>query len=123
VIGEKLRNLGHRVKLVQKSYYADQNSPAAYNCEIRLVDWIGFKILSYKVANNSILEVNSEKISDQYFCSPMLPESRTELYLPLRVNEQTIGTLELDFSVASTFSLGEVENLQLLANELARLIG
>ena len=122
IIGDKLFKHKHKVKLVPESYYANQNSPAAYNGEIRLVDWIGFKILSYKVANDSIQEIDSEHISDQYFCSPMLPESRTELYLPLRLGKQTIGTLEMDFSVASTFSVNEVENLQFLANELARVI-
>jgi GAF domain-containing protein len=55
-----------------------------------------------------------------YFGSPLLPETKWELALPLRVQGQVIGVLEVEGSEKACFGLEEAQSFQLVADEVAR---
>jgi len=123
LVAEKFLSRNYKILLSENSTYAGQIIPAARNGEIRLVDWFGKKISAYQIHKNHIAKSKSEVIHDnKYFCSPNLPESCTEIYLPLYAQGKIIGILELNFNVKLTFSEDEIFVLQLLANHLAELI-
>jgi hypothetical protein len=122
VIGESLLGHGHKIKIAAHNPYMGQLSTAAYFGQVKLVDWLGHKIISYRVSDNSISEIESEIISDEYFRSPLLTSARTELYLPLQISNKIIGVLELTFDIQVKLGESEISKLQLLANELALAI-
>jgi len=122
ITGEKLLKHNHKVKIVEKSPNMFQVGAAAFHREVKLVDWLGDKIFSYKVIDDNAYETKTENISDEFFRSPLLAESHTELYLPIQSHNKTIGVMELDFSDKATFTLEEIGKLQSLADELATII-
>lgn len=57
-----------------------------------------------------------------FFNNPFLPETRSELAIPLRVRDQTIGVLDLQSTEAEAFSKDDLAVLQTLADQLAMAI-
>jgi GAF domain-containing protein len=54
-----------------------------------------------------------------HFAHPLLPETRSEIALPLIVNEQIIGALDVQSTEANAFDDRDVTVLQVLADQLA----
>jgi GAF domain-containing protein len=54
-----------------------------------------------------------------FFDNPNLPRTRSEIALPLRVGERTIGVLDVQSSDAAAFGAEDIEILGLLANQAA----
>jgi GAF domain-containing protein/HAMP domain-containing protein len=65
------------------------------------------------------LDVGTDAI---HFQNPFLPESHSEITLPLRSRSITIGALDIQTDVQSAFSEQDVKALQLLADQLAAAI-
>jgi nitrate/nitrite-specific signal transduction histidine kinase len=65
------------------------------------------------------LDVGSEAI---FFNNPDLPETRSELALPLKVRQQVIGVLDVQSRQSGAFSDEDIEILQILADQVALAI-
>ena len=57
-----------------------------------------------------------------HFANPDLPDTRSEMGLPLKVREQVIGVLDVQSTLESAFSEEDVAVLQTLADQLATAI-
>jgi signal transduction histidine kinase/DNA-binding response OmpR family regulator/putative methionine-R-sulfoxide reductase with GAF domain len=57
-----------------------------------------------------------------FFASPDLPETRSEMALPLRVRDQVIGVLDVQSTQPAAFSEEDVAVLQTMADQLATAI-
>jgi nitrate/nitrite-specific signal transduction histidine kinase len=57
-----------------------------------------------------------------HFKNPLLPETRAEAALPLRVGERIIGALDVQSQQASAFETENLATLQILADQLATAI-
>jgi GAF domain-containing protein/HAMP domain-containing protein len=75
---------------------------------------VGFAITNRKA--RIALDVGEESIR---FDNPLLPETRSEIALPLIVGDHVIGALDVQSKVASAFSPRDVEVLQNMANQVA----
>lgn len=54
-----------------------------------------------------------------HFQNPLLPRTRSEMALPLRVGEKIIGALDVQSELESAFTLEDITILQVIADQLA----
>lgn len=54
-----------------------------------------------------------------HFQNPLLPRTRSEMALPLRVGEKIIGALDVQSDLESAFTLEDITILQVIADQLA----
>jgi GAF domain-containing protein len=57
-----------------------------------------------------------------FFDNPDLPETHSEMALPLRINEQVIGALDVQSTKTSAFTNDDIQMLSLLANQVSLAI-
>ena len=57
-----------------------------------------------------------------YYANPDMPETRSEMALPLIVRDQRIGVLDIQSTEANAFSEEDIEIIQVLADQLALAI-
>jgi GAF domain-containing protein/HAMP domain-containing protein len=57
-----------------------------------------------------------------YFNNPLLPMTRSEIALPLKVNEQLLGVLDVQSEQPEAFSQDDIATLQIMADQLALAI-
>jgi GAF domain-containing protein/HAMP domain-containing protein len=57
-----------------------------------------------------------------HFENPLLPETRSEITLPLRSHNITIGALDIQASIPTAFDKRDTQTLQILADQLAAAI-
>jgi GAF domain-containing protein len=57
-----------------------------------------------------------------FFSNPVLPETRSEMALPLKVQNRVIGVLDVQSNQPSAFSEEDISILQILADQLALAI-
>lgn len=57
-----------------------------------------------------------------YFDNPDLPDTRSEMALPLKVQDQVIGVLDVQSTLEKAFTQEDVEILQILADQIALAI-
>ena len=62
------------------------------------------------------LDVGTDAV---HFANPLLPETRSEMALPLRLGERVIGALDVQSTDASAFDENDVAVLQTMADQLA----
>jgi GAF domain-containing protein len=62
------------------------------------------------------LDVSSDAV---HFNNPLLPETRSEMALPLRRGDRTIGALDVQSIVDNAFSQEDVRILQIIADQMA----
>ena len=65
------------------------------------------------------LDIDTDAI---YFDNPLLPETRSEIVLPLRSHNFTIGALDIQANTPTAFDEKDVQTLQILADQLAAAI-
>ncbi len=65
------------------------------------------------------LDVGADAV---YFDNPDLPQTRSEMALPLMVREEAIGVLDVQSTKASAFSEEDIAILQILADQIALAI-
>jgi GAF domain-containing protein/HAMP domain-containing protein len=63
-----------------------------------------------------VLDVGKEAV---YFENPDLPETRSEMALPLKAGGKIIGALDIQSKAEAAFSNEDIATLQILANQLA----
>ena len=57
-----------------------------------------------------------------YFDNPLLPMTRSEMALPLKVNEQLLGVLDVQSELPEAFTQDDISTLQIMADQLALAI-
>jgi signal transduction histidine kinase len=62
------------------------------------------------------LDVDSEKV---WYFNPVLPETRSEMALPLAIGNRVIGAVTVQSVEAAAFSEEDISSLQAMANQLA----
>ncbi|MEM5776644.1 MAG: GAF domain-containing protein, partial [Anaerolineaceae bacterium] len=63
--------------------------------------------------------VNEVMQSELYFANPLLPDTRSEMALPLKLGDRIIGALDVQSDKAGAFSPAEVSVFQILADQIA----
>lgn len=63
--------------------------------------------------------VNDVRAADNYYPNPLLPETRSEIGVPLKLGEEIIGSLDIQSVRANAFSPDEIQVLQILADQIA----
>lgn len=96
--GQKMLDRGHKLKIGQ-------------------VGIVGF--VASTAEPRIALDVGVDAV---YFNNPDLPETRSEMALPLIVNQQVIGVLDVQSQQASAFKPEDLDVLQILADQLALAI-
>lgn len=54
-----------------------------------------------------------------HFAHPLLPETRSEMALPLKIGEKIIGALDVQSKLENAFDEGDISILQIIADQLA----
>ncbi len=81
---------------------------------------IGAQSLNGHVAQtNEPLAVNDVRQDRRYLADELLPETRSELAIPLRVGQQVVGTLDVQSSRLSAFTPEDVLVIQSLGDQIA----
>ncbi|MBN2502212.1 MAG: GAF domain-containing protein [Anaerolineales bacterium] len=57
-----------------------------------------------------------------YYDNPDMPDTRSEMALPLKVRDQVIGVLDVQSKLANAFTRSDLEIMQILADQLALAI-
>ncbi len=65
------------------------------------------------------LVVNDVTLTPNYYANPLLPETRAELSIPLKVGSQVLGALDVQSREAGAYGDQEVTILKLLADQIA----
>ena len=79
----------------------------------------GKSIVGYAIENTQAriaLDVGNDAV---YFDNPELPDTRSEIALPLVVSGQTLGALDVQSIEAQAFSEEDISTLQILADQIA----
>jgi GAF domain-containing protein len=93
--GAQMKHAGHRLKVGSKS------------------------IVGYVTGNGEPLVVNDTAQDGIYYANPLLPETRAEIAIPLKVGSRIVGALDVQSTHAYSFSEENVNVLRILADQLA----
>src|SRR5215207_20393 len=81
---------------------------------------IGSKsVVGYAAGQGEPLIVNDTTRDNRYYANPLLPETRAEAALPLKVSDRIVGVLDVKSKQAYAFSDENLRTLQILADQLA----
>jgi GAF domain-containing protein len=81
---------------------------------------IGSKsIVGYVTGSGDHLVVNDTARDATYYANPLLPETRSEVAVPLRVGQRTLGALDVQSDKTFAFSTEDINVLRVLADQLA----
>ncbi len=81
---------------------------------------VGSKSIVGQVAETGQpIVVNDTTSSDIHKFNPLLPETRAEAALPLRVGMRTIGALDIQSTIPNAFTEDDIAVLQILADQVA----
>ena len=81
---------------------------------------IGSKsVVGYAAGHGEPLIVNDTTRDTTYYANPLLPETRAEAALPLKVGDRIVGVLDVQSKQAYAFSEENLRTLHILADQLA----
>lgn len=81
---------------------------------------IGSKsVIGSCVANGSSIVINDTTQSPLYYANPSLPETRSELCLPLKIGTKVIGALDLHANQTGAFTESELTVFQILTDQIS----
>jgi GAF domain-containing protein len=81
---------------------------------------IGSKsVVGYAAGHGEPLIVNDTTRDTNYYANPILPETRAEAALPLKVGDRIVGVLDVQSKQAYAFSDENLRTLQILTDQLA----
>jgi len=93
--GEQMMRNGHRLAVGSKS------------------------IVGQVISQQKALIVNDVTQDPNYYPNPLLPETRSEMAIPLKVNDQILGALDVQSRQVNAFTEEDINVLQILADQLA----
>lgn len=76
-------------------------------------------IIGYVTHHGEPLVINDVSQSDIHRPNPLLPETKSELGIPLKIGDQVIGALDVQSTQKNAFSTDDISVLQLLADQIA----
>jgi GAF domain-containing protein len=81
---------------------------------------IGSKsVVGFVAGNGQPLTVNDTTRDATYYANPLLPETRSEAAIPLKVGDRIVGVLDVQSNQPYAFSEDNLRTLQILADQLA----
>src|SRR6266545_4185449 len=93
--GAKLKRAGHKLAIGSKS------------------------VVGFVAGNGEPLIVNDTARDATYYANPLLPETRSEAAIPLKVGERIVGVLDVQSNQPYAFAEDNLRTLQILADQLA----
>lgn len=93
--GTQLKRLGHKIAIGSKS------------------------IVGYVSSRGEPLVVNDTARDATYYANPLLPETRAEAAIPLKVGERIVGALDVQSILPFAFTEDNLRSLQILADQMA----
>jgi len=76
-------------------------------------------IVGYVAGQGEVLIVNDTSKDATYYANPLLPETRSEAALPLKVGERILGVLDVQSAQPYAFNEDNIRTLQILADQMA----
>jgi GAF domain-containing protein len=76
-------------------------------------------VVGFVAGNGEPLIVNDTTRDTTYYANPLLPETRAEAAIPLKVGDRIVGVLDVQSKQAYAFSDENLRTLQILADQLA----
>jgi phosphoserine phosphatase RsbU/P len=76
-------------------------------------------VVGFVAGNGEPLIVNDTTRDTTYYANPLLPETRAEAAMPLKVGDRIVGVLDVQSKQAYAFSTENLRTLQILADQLA----
>jgi GAF domain-containing protein len=76
-------------------------------------------MIGYVAGKGEALIVNDTTRDATYYANPLLPETRAEATIPLKVGDRIVGVLDVQSTTSYSFSDDNVRTLQILADQLA----
>ncbi|MBN2387738.1 MAG: GAF domain-containing protein [Anaerolineales bacterium] len=76
-------------------------------------------LIGYVSSSGEPLIVNDTAKDTTYFANPLLPDTRSEIALPLKVGARTLGVLDVQSIEPYAFSEEDINVLRILADQLA----
>lgn len=76
-------------------------------------------VVGFVAGNGEPLIVNDTARDTTYYQNPLLPETRAEAALPLKVGDRIVGVLDVQSKQAYAFAEENLRTLQILADQLA----
>ncbi len=76
-------------------------------------------VIGYVTGRGEPLVVNDTTKDVTYFANPLLPDTRSEAAIPLKVGERILGALDVQSNLPYAFSESNLQTLQILADQLA----
>jgi len=76
-------------------------------------------VVGYVAGRGETLVVNDAAKDATYYANPLLPETRAEAAIPLKVSERIVGVLDVQSVHAYAFGEDNLRTLQILADQLA----
>jgi GAF domain-containing protein len=76
-------------------------------------------VVGFVAGNGEPLIVNDTTRDTTYYLNPLLPETRAEAALPLKVGDRIVGVLDVQSKQAYAFAEENLRTLQILADQLA----
>lgn len=71
---------------------------------------------------NAYVVVNDVTLDPNYYPNPFLPQTRSELVIPMRVENKVLGALDVQSTLVDAFSREDIEILQILTDQLSAAI-
>ena len=75
-------------------------------------------ILGWVAATGEPLLVNDVSREPRYYATPMLPDTRSELGVPIKVRGQVVGTLDVQSTELNAFDQDDLTTLQTMADQI-----
>ena len=76
-------------------------------------------IVGFVAGNGELLVVNDTMRDATYYPNPVLPETRSEAAIPLKLADRIVGVLDVQSKEAYAFAEDSLRTLQILADQLA----
>ena len=76
-------------------------------------------VVGYVSGNGEVLVVNDTTRDATYYPNPLLPETRAEAAIPLKLADRIVGVLDVQSKQAYSFAEESLRTLQILADQLA----
>jgi GAF domain-containing protein len=93
--GAQLKRLGHKLAIGSKS------------------------VVGFVADSGERMTVNDTTRDTTYYANPLLPETRSEAAIPLKVGDRIVGVLDVQSNQPYAFSEDNLRTLQILADQLA----
>ncbi|MEN4013320.1 MAG: GAF domain-containing protein [Chloroflexota bacterium] len=97
-IGNKMKTAGHRLAIGSRS------------------------LVGQAIARAQTVVSNNTRSNPDYYPNPLLPDTRAELVVPLKVGARVLGALDVQADQTEAFKTEDIHTLEILADQLAMAI-